>query len=132
MKSKSPLAKYTSYLIYTGVFLAIVSSLGQLFWAKYMHPLWFILLLLIISVQWLVFGFVSKFGQHKTTTMLKQYQIAKFVKLFIYMVVLAVYVFAVKTNAMAFLINFIVYYVFFTTLEVWFFHRWMNSLPQTK
>jgi hypothetical protein len=134
MASKSPLKKYTSYLTYAGVGLAVISSLGQYFWTTHMHLLWPILLLFIIGVQWLVFAFVSKFGQHKTNTMLKQYQIAKYTKLFIYMIVLAVYVFAVKAekkDAIAFLLNFIVYYIVFTALETWFIHRWMNTLPQT-
>jgi len=134
MASQSPLKKYTSYLTYTGVGLAVISSLGQYFWTTQMHPLWFILLLFVIGIQWLVFAFVSKFAQHKTNTMLKQYQIAKYAKLFIYMVVLALYVFAIKAekkDAMAFLLNFIVYYIVFTALEAWFIHRWMNTLPQT-
>jgi len=135
MATKSTLNKYTSYLVYAGVVLAIISSLGQYFWDKnIVHPLWFILLLFIVCVQWMLFGFVSKFGQHKTSTMLKQYQIAKYAKLFIYMIVLAVYVFAIKESkdkSMAFLLNFIVYYVVFTVLETWFIHRWINTLPPT-
>jgi hypothetical protein len=131
--SKSPLQRYTSCLIYAGVALAILSSLGLWFWGgARVHKLWFILLLFMATVQWLVFAFTAKFAQHKTQTMLRQYQIAKYAKLFIYLIVLAVYVFAVKTNAIAFLTNFIVYYLVFTVLEVWFFHRWLNSLPQTK
>jgi len=96
-----------------------------------MYPLWPILLLFVIGVQWLVFGFVSKFAQHKPATLLKQYQIAKYTKMFIYMVVLVIYVFAIRVNPMAFLMTFIVYYLVFTVLETWFIHRWMNALPRT-
>ena len=135
MTSQSPLKKYTTYLVYAGVGLGVLSTLVQFFSHSaertYMHPLWFIFLLFIIGVQWLVFAFVAKFAQHKTTTMLKQYQIAKFAKLFIYMITLALYVFTIRTNAMAFLLNFIVYYLVFTVLETWFIQRWMNTLPPT-
>ena len=134
MATKSALKKYTSYLVYAGVALAIISLLGQFLWDKNIHPLWFILLPFIVCVQWMVFGFVSKYEQHKTSTMLKQYQIAKYAKLFVYMIVLAVYVFAIKEpkdKSMAFLLNFIVYYIVFTVLETWFIHRWLNTVPPT-
>ncbi|MCL2683170.1 MAG: hypothetical protein FWE63_06805 [Bacteroidales bacterium] len=132
--STSPLKKYTTRLIITGVLLAIASSFGQYFWSKHVHPLWFIILLFVIIIQWLVFAFVVKFGQHKTQTLLRQYQIAKYAKLFIYLVALSIYVFTVKEKALvfAFLISFIVYYLVFTVLEAMSFHRWMNKLPTTK
>ena len=132
MASTSPLKKYTTYLAITGLVLAILSSFGQYFLPKFVHPLWFITLLFVIGVQWLVFAFVLKFGQHKTKTLFKQYQIAKFAKLFIYMITLIVYVFAVKTTAFAFLITFLAYYLVYTAIETWFFQRWLNTLPQTK
>ena len=47
---------------------------------------------------------------------------------------LAVYVFAIKESkdkSMAFLLNFIVYYIVFTVLETWFIHRWLNTVPPT-
>ncbi|MDR1951328.1 MAG: hypothetical protein LBP96_03760 [Bacteroidales bacterium] len=132
MASESPLKKYSRYLVYTGVGLGILSSFALYSWPGNVHPLWFIVLLFVMSVQWLTFAFVVKFAQHKTQTMLRQYQNAKFAKLLIYFIVLAAYVFAVKTNAMTFLINFIVYYAAFTVLEAWYFHRWINTLPTTK
>ncbi|MCL2416739.1 MAG: hypothetical protein FWD02_02255 [Bacteroidales bacterium] len=131
MNSVSPVRKYTRNLLITGAVLMVVSSLAQHFWSENMYPLWPILLLFIIGVQWLLFGFISKFAQHKPATLLKQYQIAKYAKMFIYMVVLAIYVFAIRTNAMAFLLNFILYYLVFTVLETWFVQRWMNALPRT-
>ncbi|MDR0436736.1 MAG: hypothetical protein LBH22_00385 [Bacteroidales bacterium] len=132
--SISPLKKYTTKLIIAGVLLAIASSFGQYFWPNLVHPLWFILLLFVTAVQWLVFAFVVKFGQHKTQTLLKQYQVAKYAKLFIYLVALSIYVFTVKEKSLvfAFLISFIAYYLVFTVLEAMSFHRWMNKLPTTK
>ena len=134
--STSPLQKYTTKLVVTGVALAIVSSLGQYYLPTvYVHPLWFILLLFVGGMQWLAFAFVLKFAQHKTQTLLRQYQVAKYAKLFIYMIVLIGYVFAVsseKALSFAFLIDFIVYYTVFTGLEMYAFHRWMNTLPTTK
>ena len=134
MASTSPLKKYTTYLATTGVILAVISSLGQYLWTKNIHPLWFILLLFIAGVQWLVFAFVAKFGQHQTKTLLKQYQIAKYAKMFIYMIVMATYVFTAKDKALAFafLANFIVYYMVFTVLETIFIHRWISSLSRAK
>lgn len=131
MASTSPLKKYTTQLAIAGLCLAVVSSLAHWFKPNWVHSLWFILLLLVIGVQWLVFAFVIKFAQHKPQTLIRQYQIAKYAKMLVYLIVLAIYVFAVKTNAMAFLITFMVYYVVFTALETWFFHRWMNRLPRT-
>jgi len=135
MTSTSPLQKYTKYLVITGVVLTILSAFAGYFSSDNMHPLWPVLLLFVIGVQWLVFAFVSKFAQHKTGTMLRQYQIAKYAKLAIYFIMLAIYVFAIKAekkDAVAFLLNFIVYYLVFTVLEVWFFNRWMNTLPPTQ
>ena len=134
MASTSPLKKYTTHLLIAGLVLAIISSFGLYYFPKYVHPLWFILLLFVIGVQWLVFAFVLKFGQHKTQTILKQHQIAKYAKLIIYLVVLSIYVFLFKSDktlTLAFLISFIAYYLVFTVLEAWSFHRWMNSLPPT-
>jgi hypothetical protein len=131
MTSISPLKKYTTQLAIAGLCLAVVSSLGNWFKPEWVHSLWFILLLFVAGVQWLVFAFVIKFAQHKPQTLIRQYQTAKYAKLFVYLIALATYVFAVKTNAMEFLITFMVYYVVFTALETWFFHRWMNTLPRT-
>jgi len=131
MNSVSPLRKYTRNLILTGVVLIVISSLAQYLWSNNIYPLWPILLLFVIGVQWLLFGFVSKFGQHKPATLLKQYQIAKYTKMFIYMIVLVIYVFVIRTGAMAFLMTFIVYYLVFTVLETWYVHRWMNTLQRT-
>jgi len=132
MASTSPLKKYTTYLATTGLILAVISSLAQYLWSSNVHPLWFLILLLVAGVQWLVFAFVVKFGQHKPQTLIKQYQIAKFAKLLIYFIVLAVYVFGIRTNALGFLTNFIVYYIVFTILEAVFINRWMNKLPRTQ
>ena len=132
MLQKTSLQTYTTYLVSTGVFLGIISSLGLMFCYNYMHPLWFILLLLMFGVQWLVFAFVAKYGQDETNTMLKQYQIAKYAKLFIYLIIMVIYVFTIKVNALAFLINFMAYYIVFTALEVWYIHKWMNTIPPTK
>jgi len=132
--STSPLQKYTTKLIVTGVALAVVSSLGQFYLRPvYVHPLWFILLLFVAGVQWLAFAFVLKFAQHKTQTLLRQYQVAKYAKLFIYMIVMIGYVFSTNRElSLPFLIDFIVYYAVFTGLEMYAFHRWMNTLPTTK
>jgi hypothetical protein len=131
MTSSSPLKKYTNQLIITGVVLVVVSSLAQI-WFEHIHKLWYIILLFMAGVQWLVFAFVLKFGQHKTKTLLKQYQIAKYAKMFIYLIVMAIYVFVININALSFLGVFMVYYIAFTALEIFAFQRWMNTLPQTK
>jgi hypothetical protein len=133
MTSQSPLAKYTKILVYAGVILAVASSLGNYFWGETrVHKLWFLLLLLVIGIQWLVIAFTTKFGQHKTSTLLKQYQIAKYAKLFIYMIALAITVWAIKvSHPVTFLANFMIYYLVFTVIETWYFHKWMNTLPRT-
>jgi len=133
MASQSPLKKYTSYLVYTGVALAVLSSFGYYFWTKNIHGLWFIILLFIGGMQWLSMAFVMKFAQHKAQTLLKQYQIAKMAKLFIFVLVLAAYTFLTedKTDVFKFLTNFIAYYFVFFVLEAWFFQRWANALPKT-
>jgi hypothetical protein len=134
MASKSPLQKYTSYLVYAGLSLAILSAIGSYAWGETrVHKLWFLLLLLMIGTQWLVVAYTTKFAQHKTKTLFRQYQIAKYAKLIIYMIGLVIIVWAIKiTQPLAFLTNFIVYYLVFTALETWFFHKWMNTLPPTK
>ena len=129
--SSSPLRKYTNNLIITGIVLMVISAITNAFWSDNMYRLWPILLLFVITVQWLLFAFVSKFAQHKPATLLKQYQIAKYAKLFVYMIMLAIYVFAIQWHTMAFLVTFIVYYLVFTVLETWYVQKWMNTLPRT-
>ena len=131
MASVSSLKKYTTHLAIAGVSLAVLSSFGHYLWPQVVHPLWFIMLLFFLGIQWLVFAFVLKFGQHKPRTIVKQFQAAKFAKLCLFLIVMAVYVFTVKTKAMAFtfLITFIVYYSVFTALEMFSFQRWMGGLP---
>jgi hypothetical protein len=79
-----------------------------------------------------MFAFVQKFAQHKLKTLLRQYQIAKFAKLVVFVILLGIYVFVIKDNALQFLIDFLVYYMVFFLLEVWFFHRWMIVLNQSE
>ena len=131
--SKSPLKKYTDLLIFFGLGLAVVSAIcGYTLGEERVHKLWFLLLLFIVAIQYLVVAYTVKFAQHETKTLLRQYQVARYAKLFIYMIMLAVCVWAVKlSNPVAFLINFIIYYLIFTVLETVFFHKWMNKLPRT-
>jgi len=129
--SISPLRKYTRNLLITGAVLAVISQLTQIFMSENIFPAWIVLLLFMVAIQWLLFAFVSKFAQHKQNTLLKQYQIAKYAKLFTYMIAIAIYAFVIQWHAMPFLITFIVYYLIFTFLETWFVHRWMNTLPRT-
>jgi hypothetical protein len=130
----SPLKKYTTNLAIAGGILAVFSFFAQKFFlSSHLHSLWFLILLFVCFVQWLVFAFVQKSTQSNAKTILKQYQTAKYAKLLVYFVVLAMYVYIVKEKALVFpfLTNFIVYYIVFTVLEVFTFQRWMNTLPPT-
>jgi len=129
--SVSPLRQYTKNLLITGAVLAVISQLTQIFMSENIFPAWIVLLLFIVAIQWLLFAFVSKFAQHKQATLLKQYQIAKYAKLFVYIIAIAIYAFVIQWYPVGFLITFIIYYLIFTFLETWFVHRWMNTLPRT-
>jgi hypothetical protein len=132
MASTSPLKKYTTWIVVAVVMLGIASSFGREYWPNIVHPLWFIELLVIAGLQWLMFAFVQKFAQHKLKTLLRQYQIAKFTKLVIFIILLGIYVFVIKDFAMQVLIDFLVYYLIFFVLEIWFFHHWMVSLNRSE
>lgn len=134
MNSVSPLRRYSRILLITGAVLVVISTVSQQLLSNNIFGWWPILLLFMIGIQWLLFAFVSKFGQHKPPTLLKQYQIAKYAKLFAYMVGMALFTFLVFKKPevrVAFLLTFIVYYLVFTFLETWFVHKWMNALPRT-
>ena len=144
MASSSPLRKYTAYLVIAGMALLIISAVvflteySELKAGKvgiiYVNPHFVFLLSFMVGVQWLVFAFTQKFAEQRPQTLLRQYQTAKFAKLLLYLIVLVVYFFVAndKKYIMSFLINFIVYYVVFTGLEVWFLQRWMKTLPTSK
>lgn len=130
MQKTYNLKTYNSLIGIVSILLAIASSFGLWLWPDYFHPLWFIILLFVALVQWTTMAYTFKHQNKKPQIIVKHYQVAKLVKLFLFLILLTIYTFCSKdkAQAFAFLIDFLFYYGIFFGTETVFVQKWFKSI----
>ncbi len=126
------LKTYGIWLAVTAIILAMLSQYGDYRWDNYVHPFWFFILLGVTGVQWVALAYVYKFEKDGPQSILKRYHFAKMVKLFVFLVLLAIYTFSAtdKTLAFSFLVDFLIYYSVLFGVETLYVQRWFKSLSE--
>lgn len=83
-----------------------------------MTPVYLYLIAFIYSVNFLLFGKLSRYIHDKPNRFINTYMLLSFGKLFLFIIVIGIYVFLHRSDAVTFTITFMVYYVFFSVFEI--------------
>ena len=83
-----------------------------------MTPVYLYLIAFIYSVNFLLFGKLSRYVNDKPNRFINTYMLLNFGKLFLFIIVIGVYVYLHRSDAVTFTITFMVYYVLFAVYEI--------------
>ena len=106
---------FTVYtLIITLLSIAIYYALPEL----RMTPVYLYLIAFMYAVNFLLFAKLSRSIQNKPNRFINAFMLLNFGKLFLYIILIAIYIFLYRNDAVSFTITFVVYYALFTIYEV--------------
>lgn len=111
-----------------GLAFAILSLVGRYFFPLWVHPLWFAELGWFIGVSLVIFRLVLPLFSQKPQDLVRKYQKLKWIKLLIFVTFMGSYVWFIKTDALSFLITFMIYYWGFTFLETYQIQRELRKM----
>lgn len=81
-------------------------------------PVFLFLIAFMYAINLLLFGKLAQAIQNKPNRFINAYMLLNFGKLFIYIAIIAVYIYMNRSDAIPFTITFLVYYVIFTAYEI--------------
>ena len=81
-------------------------------------PVYLYLIAFMYAVNFLLFAKLSQAVQNKPNRFINAFMLLNFGKLFLYIAIIAIYVFLYKSDAIPFTITFVVYYILFTAYEI--------------
>ena len=111
--------RFSKGLTVYALIITLVSS-GVSYWFPQVHltPVYLYLIAFIYAVHFLLIGQLVKAMQNKPNRFINTYMLLNFGKLFLFIIVIAVYSFLYRDDAIAFAVTFFVYYVLFTAYEI--------------
>ena len=83
-----------------------------------MTPAFLYLIAFIYSVNFLLFGKLSRDMHSKPNRFINTYMLLNFGKLFLFIIVIGIYVYLHRSDAVTFTITFMIYYVLFGIYEI--------------
>ena len=81
-------------------------------------PVYLYLIAFMYAVNFLLFAKLSQAVQNKPNRFINAFMLLNFGKLFLYVAIIAIYVFLYRSDAIPFTITFVVYYILFTAYEI--------------
>ena len=81
-------------------------------------PVYLYLIAFMYAVNFLLFAKLSQAVQNKPNRFIYAFMLLNFGKLFLYIAIIAIYVFLYRSDAIPFTITFVVYYILFTAYEI--------------
>ena len=81
-------------------------------------PVYLYLIAFMYAVNFLLFAKLSQAVQNKPNRFINAFMLLNFGKLFLYIAIIAIYVFLYRSDAIPFTITFVVYYILFTAYEI--------------
>lgn len=121
--------RFTRALIIFSIVTAFF-SLGAMFFlpANYITPMLPYLLLFFMVISLAVYNFIEKATAKRFSLFTNYFMIATMLKLLIYLVIITLYAFTNKYDAVTFILTFFLFYVGYTTFEV----IWMLRMREQK
>lgn len=106
---------FTVYtLIITFLSIAIYYTLPEL----KITPVYLYLIAFMYAINFLLFAKLSQAIENKPNRFINAFMLLNFGKLFLYIILIAIYIFLYRNDAVSFTITFVVYYILFTIYEV--------------
>ena len=81
-------------------------------------PVYLYLIAFMYAINFLLFAILSKAIQNKPNLFINAFMLLNFGKLFLYIAIIAIYVFLYRNDAIPFTITFVIYYMLFTAYEI--------------
>lgn len=81
-------------------------------------PVYLYLIAFMYAINFLLFAKLSQAIQNKPNRFINAFMLLNFGKLFLYIAIIAIYVFLYRSDAIPFTITFVVYYILFTAYEI--------------
>lgn len=81
-------------------------------------PVYLYLIAFMYAINFLLFAKLSQAVQNKPNRFINAFMLLNFGKLFLYIAIIAIYVFLYRSDAIPFTITFVVYYILFTAYEI--------------
>jgi hypothetical protein len=76
------------------------------------------LIAFMYAINFLLFAKLSQATQNKPNRFINAFMLLNFGKLFLYLTIIAIYIFLYRNDAVSFTITFVVYYILFTAYEI--------------
>ena len=109
------LKKITFFTLIIGLIVVVARfSIPQ----TYFSPALPFLLLFFYAINIIVFNILIKASKKRANSFINQFMVSSFLKLLLYVIVLSLYVFLNKKDAIPFAISFLLLYILFTVFEV--------------
>jgi hypothetical protein len=83
-----------------------------------MTPVYLYLIAFIYAVNFLLLGKLSRDIQDKPNRFINTYMLLNFGKLFLFIIVIGVYAYLHRSDAVTFAVTFMIYYIFFAFFEI--------------
>ena len=83
-----------------------------------MTPVYLYLIAFIYAVNFLLLGKLSRDIQDKPNRFINTYMLLNFGKLFLFIIVIGVYAYLHRSDAVIFAVTFMIYYIFFAFFEI--------------
>lgn len=81
-------------------------------------PVYLYLIAFLYAVNFLLFGKLSQAIENKPNRFINTYMLLNFSKLFLFIIIIGVYAYMYRNDAISFTITFFIYYVLFSAYEI--------------
>jgi len=81
-------------------------------------PVYLYLIAFMYAINFLIFAQLSRALQNKPNRFINAFMLLNFGKLFLYIILIGIYIFLYRNDAVSFTITFVIYYILFTIYEV--------------
>jgi hypothetical protein len=106
------------FTIYTLLIVLISIAIRYALPEVKITPVYLYLIAFMYAINFLLFAKLSQAIQKKPSRFINAFMLLNFGKLFLYIILVAIYIFLYRNDAISFTITFVIYYILFTIYEV--------------
>jgi hypothetical protein len=106
------------FTIYTLLIVLISIAIRYALPEVKITPVYLYLIAFMYAINFLLFAKLSQAIQKKPSRFINAFMLLNFGKLFLYIILVAIYMFLYRNDAISFTITFVIYYILFTIYEV--------------
>ena len=106
------------FTVYTLIIVLLSVAIHYTFPELKITPVYLYVIAFMYAINFLLFAKLSGTIQNKPNRFINTFMLLNFGKLFLYIILLAIYIFLYRNDAISFTITFVIYYILFTIYEV--------------